>query len=192
MILNGDNILPSSGNQIVIPTGYVLRGADQASIYSPGSIIQVQSTTKTDIFSTTSTSFVDVTGLNVNITPKFVTSRILVMIGISYICDSGSFTHFARLLRDSTPIGIGDTDPTYTSRTRATVGGQRTTDVPAPLTQTIQFLDSPSSISTLNYKVQVISQGGTLSINRPGASDTTNDISRATTISNITVMELAQ
>ena len=39
-----------------------------------GGIIQVVSTTKTDTFSTTSTSFTDVTGFSVNITPKFSSS----------------------------------------------------------------------------------------------------------------------
>lgn len=156
-----------------------------------GNIIQVQSTTKSDTFTTTSTSFI-VPGLNVNITPRFITSKILVMMGISYICDAGSYTFFARVLRDSTSIGIGDIDPVYTSRTRATVGGQRTTDPAHPLTQTIQFLDSPSLVSTLNYQVQVISQGGTISINRSGSGETANDSSRGTTISNITVMEIQQ
>ena len=35
-----------------------------------GSVLQVQSTTKTDTFSGTSTSFADVTGLSVSITPS--------------------------------------------------------------------------------------------------------------------------
>ena len=43
---------------------------------SSGGIIQVRSTTKTDPFDTTSTSFTDVTGLSVSITPTRADSKI--------------------------------------------------------------------------------------------------------------------
>ena len=49
------------------------------SDYSSGSVIQVASTSKTDPFSTSSTSFVDVTGLSVSITPTSTSSKILVL-----------------------------------------------------------------------------------------------------------------
>ena len=153
-----------------------------------GNIIQVQSTTKSDPFTTPITNiFLDVPNFFVTITPRYITSRILVMMSISYICDIGSFTHQARVVRDSIPIGIGDA---LGSRSRSTVGTQRTTDPANPLTQSIQFLDSPSSTSLLTYKIQVISQGGTLYVNRSG--EATDDASRSTTISNITVMEIQQ
>ena len=42
-----------------------------------GGIVQCVSTTKTDTFTTASTSFTDVTGLSATITPKFSTSKIL-------------------------------------------------------------------------------------------------------------------
>jgi len=60
LILSGDTGVPASG----MPTG---------------SVIQVQSTTKTNTFSTTSTSFTDVTGLSVSITPISTSSKILVI-----------------------------------------------------------------------------------------------------------------
>lgn len=153
-----------------------------------GNIIQIQSTTKSDTFTTvTANTFLDVPNLFVTITPRYITSRILVMMSISYICDSGAYTHQARVVRDSTPIGIGDA---FGSRSRSTVGTQRTTDPANPLTQSIQFLDSPSSTSLLTYKIQVISQGGTLYVNRSG--EATDDVTRSATISNITVMEIQQ
>jgi hypothetical protein len=153
-----------------------------------GNVIQVQSTTKSDPFtSSTANTFLDVTNLFVTITPRYITSKILVMMSISYICDTGSFTFQARVVRDSTPIGIGDV---LGSRSRSTVGGQRTTDPANPLTQSIQFLDSPSSTSLLTYKIQVISQGGILYVNRSG--EATDDATRSATISNITVMEIQQ
>ncbi len=153
-----------------------------------GNVLQVQSTTKSDVFTTTTTNtFLDVPNLFVTITPRYNTSKILVMMSISYICDTGGLAHQARVLRDSTPIGIGDT---LGSRSRSTVGTQRTTDPANPLTQSIQFLDSPSSTSLLTYKIQVFNQGGTLYVNRSG--DSSDDATRSATISNITVMEIQQ
>ena len=46
-----------------------------------GKIGQVIQTVKTDVFSTTSTSFVDVTGLTASITPSATSSKILVRVG---------------------------------------------------------------------------------------------------------------
>ena len=46
---------------------------------SAGGIIQVKSTTKTDTFTTNSTSFTDITGLSVTITPTRSDNKILVM-----------------------------------------------------------------------------------------------------------------
>ena len=45
---------------------------------SSGGIIQIRSTTKTDPFTTASTSFTDVTGLSVSITPTRADSKIFV------------------------------------------------------------------------------------------------------------------
>jgi len=43
-------------------------------------VLQVVSATKTDTFSTSSTSFVDVTGLTANITPSSTSSKIMVFV----------------------------------------------------------------------------------------------------------------
>jgi len=48
-------------------------------IYNPGSVIQVQQAFKTDTFSTTSTSLVDVSGLSVTITPKKSSSKFFIL-----------------------------------------------------------------------------------------------------------------
>ena len=72
-----------------------------------GKIIQVVSTTKTDTFSHTgSTSFVDVTGLSVSITPTNASNKILVFYDCTYGSTSGHT--FFKLVRGSTDIKIGD------------------------------------------------------------------------------------
>jgi len=44
-----------------------------------GKVLQVVSVTKVDAFTTTSASFVDVTGLTVSITPSATSSKILIL-----------------------------------------------------------------------------------------------------------------
>ena len=51
---------------------------DANNINVTGNILQVVSTTKTDTFSTTSTSYVDITGLSVSITPTSTSSKIFI------------------------------------------------------------------------------------------------------------------
>ena len=71
---------------------------------SLGKILQVVSATKTDHFSTTSSSLTEITGLNVTITPSETTSKIYLVIDISvggetsYICFN--------IKRDSTLIAV--------------------------------------------------------------------------------------
>ena len=51
-----------------------------------GGIVQVQQTVKTDVFSSNSSSFHDITGMSVSITPKFNTSKVLIQVSLSYGC----------------------------------------------------------------------------------------------------------
>ena len=68
---------PTSGanaNKIIVPSGQTLT--------APGHVIQMQhSTTTGDAVATTCSSFTD-TGLSLNITPKFATSKILVLVNV--------------------------------------------------------------------------------------------------------------
>ena len=69
-----------------------------------GSVLQVVSVNKADSFSTTSGTFVDVTGLNVSITPISTTSRIYVVATIPVVSGtSGSGANFC-LTRNGTLI----------------------------------------------------------------------------------------
>jgi hypothetical protein len=50
------------------------------STFGPiGKILQVVSTTKTDVFTTSSGSFTDITGLSVSITPSSTSSKVLIL-----------------------------------------------------------------------------------------------------------------
>ena len=151
------------------------------------SVLQVVSTTKTDTFSTTSTSFTDVTGLSVTITPRFSTSRILI-IGNFNVGISGDIALHLRLMRDSTAVFIGDAASNRPRDTNAVIPGNMSANT---FSNVPVFLDSPATTSATVYKVQMFVNSGTGYLNRSGADrDTTGFDAR--TASSITVMEIAQ
>ncbi len=128
---------------------------------------QAISTIKTDTFSTTSTTFVDVTGVSVSITPISASSKILVM--VSGVVGSNATDNFTpiNLLRGSTNIaqstGSANFDQTLAPHITATA-----------LTQpfSIVFLDSPATTSATTYKIQLRSNNNPLAyIGRMATSD---------------------
>ena len=149
-------------------------------------VLQVVSTALTSTFSSSSTTYVDVTGLSVSITPKFSTSKILVRIDIS---TSSTSMGIFQIVRGSTPIAIGDSG-----------GGSHTQSTTEPLQWTgsngdrgtyggMTWLDQPATTSATTYKVQGYGDAGTWYLNRT-ASDS-NAIYGPRSVSTITVMEIA-
>jgi len=140
---------------------------------SAGQVLQVVQTVKTDAFSTTSTSYVDVTGLSVTITPKFATSKILIQLScVSTGGRTNIVTMFTQILRGSTFI--------YDSGNGL---GAPANDQPAGLVAT--YLDSPATTSATTYKLQIRGDGAIVGINRTASSSATCGSS------SITVMEIA-
>jgi len=159
-------------------------GSSWAAV-SRGKILQLLSTTKTDTFSTTSTSYVDVTGLSVSITPTATNSNILVISDISLNPDN-NYECFYQLVRDSTPIGGG----TAVSLRPSGFGSFFTRDLYGTVKSSGTFLDSPASTSALTYKVQLaVRSGGTTRVNTT-ATDV-DAVYNARTSSTITVMEVS-
>jgi hypothetical protein len=148
-------------------------------------VVQVKSATKTDTFTTSSTSFTDVTGLSVNITPTSASNLVLITGFITGQGTSGTNNLFFRLMRGSTAIAIGDTAG---SRVRAT-GQLSAFSVANALGGPFTFLDSPATTSATTYKVQVlVNAAGTGYVNR--TEQDTDATTRERTISTITVMEV--
>jgi hypothetical protein len=150
-----------------------------------GKVLQVVSTTKTDTFSMSSTTFGDVTGLSVSITPTSATSKILVISNLNW-GSSANDINSARLLRDSTVISAG----AAASNRSPSFAGMRTASADNIVTVSVTFLDSPATTSATTYKVQVrVGSADTVYVNRT-ATDT--DVSAfPRTVSSITVMEIA-
>jgi hypothetical protein len=148
---------------------------------SPGQVLNTASTVKNDIFTTPSTSFVDVTGLSVSITPSSTSSRILVFLQTGTISISGNNAGLFNLRRGSTNIAQPATGSTPS--TNLSYFGS---NLDASNSISTMFLDSPNTTSSTTYSVQARMNGaGTLFLNRIGAS------ADFTSISTITVMEIS-
>ena len=145
---------------------------------------QVVQTVKTDTWSSsTTTSWVDITGFNVTITPTYNTSKILLTVDISL--SNYSLASF-RLLRGSTVIALGDDGGG--NRVQATIGAMSfTRDGHRVANGSIMFLDSPNTYSATTYKVQAYTYDGTQYVNRSYTNNNANYTSSS--ISSITAME---
>ncbi len=155
-----------------------------------GSVLQVVSTIKTDAVSTTSTSWSDISGLSVSITPTSATSRVLVLLNVTGGNSNGGGA--VKLLRNSTDIAISTT--ATSNRTNTTLANYYDNgDANSMRGYGITFLDSPATTSSVTYKTQFrlgISGGGFIMlVNAPNGNDDAGYNMR--TVSTITVMEIA-
>ncbi len=147
IFLQGDAI----GN-ITLPTANtsILNSSGRKILNQTGGILQIQSVNKTDEFYLAGTGTpTDVTGLSVSITPSSTSSKILVFGHCQMSATSNGGDSFVRLMRDSTAIGSGAGG--YFGQ----VAGQ---DYFMVHSKTIFFLDSPSTTSSVTYKMQVWGQ----------------------------------
>ena len=154
---------------------------ESGNFYSPGSVIQVLQSTKTTSQSgSVSSSWVDISGLSVSITPKFNTSKFLILATIN---GSTTYDGLVRVVRDSTAVGVGTTSSTANGGSFIGMRG----NTYEGFTSQITYLDSPSTGSTIVYKAQIWGNP-TYYVNRTPNEDTSGEI----TMSSITVMEIAQ
>jgi hypothetical protein len=124
-----------------------------------GKINQVlQVVTNTEIDLNSSSSFVDVTGLSLAITPSATTSKILIMADINFDLTANDRGFQIRILRDSTTVfAEANNKSTYENNSR--VAGRN------PYFE----LDAPSSTSSLTYKIQQQNDsGGPVRFNQGG------------------------
>ena len=156
------------------------------AVLPAGSILQVVSTTKGDAFSTTSTSYVDVTGLSATITPRSTSSKILISIDSNEDIQTSVTEVYFQVTRNGTPVGIADAAG---SRTRNGVYlVDRSADEPEIVSYS--YLDSPSSTASLTYQLQVRGNtGNSVYINRRATDTDSSTIGRS--VSTITLMEVA-
>lgn len=150
-----------------------------------GTVLQVVQTVKSDTFSSSSGTFVDITGMSVTITPTSASSKIFVDIVMT--CGAPAVTPRFLVLRGSTSIGIGDANG---SRQRASFGTGWSGDSNQMTNMSWKFLDSPATTSATTYKVQGLTDSSTFFINR-ASNYPDNATLGISVISTITVWEIA-
>jgi hypothetical protein len=178
-----------------ITSGTLGAGASVTNASLPdGHVLQVVSTTKTDTttFSSTNTStFVDIAGLSVSITPTSTSSKIFVLYQVA-VTHNVTATQHMRLMRDSTPIGVGDAGSG--NQLQDSVAVRISSGPPyeyATSTRCGFHLDSPSTTSATTYKLQGtlgVTYSGTFYINK--SRDDRNEDYAPRVVSSITVMEI--
>ena len=151
--------------------------------------VQAVTAQKTDTFYSSSTSWVDITGLSVTITPTKATSRIMLYVHVSM---STSGHGGVRLVRNSTPIGVGDTADSnmnyamfwdYGTTSYNTVGYDSHA-------KSQVWVDAPATTSATTYKLQfAIPPGGYVGINYNGYDDANASYSYSN-VSSITAVEV--
>ena len=142
--LKVNSIIPVAG----VPTG------------GGGGIIQVKQAYKNDTASSsTTTSFTDISGLSVSITPISSSSKILVFValnGISHEIQSVGF----RLLRGSTQVGGASSTALQSGFANIYA------DEEYLMSASHCFLDSPATTSATTYKLQWRPANGTVYLGR--------------------------
>ena len=166
---------------------------DGVSSGGGGGIVQVKSVTKTDTFGNQNETFTDITGLSVTISPKFSTSKILIMYAGCASCESTNRMGHVRLVRvvggtTSTDIFIGDAGESNQARASSSFA--------SPYNYQMQqfsgtFMDSPATTNAVTYKMQIAAgdQGYKVNIGRDDGNS--NEFSRARVPTSITVMEVS-
>ena len=147
---------------------------------SLGKVLQVVSTNNGTVFQTNSSSYVDVSGQSVTITPSATSSKVLVTLDYTTDTQNDNTVYSVQLVRGSTPIGnaADGNQMLHMNANEYDTGG-------------LTFLDSPSTTSATTYKLQVKTgnhtgpNGGTIVFNRSQDTNTNNFWK-----SNITVQEI--
>ncbi len=158
-----------------------------------GNIIQVVSTTKTDVFSASlSTGWVGVTGLTASLTPSSTSSKILVSGYCSVATSVTENSNDIAIYRNGVAL-TGASGDTNGSAKRATSGGVAyTTSQRGIASVPFSFLDSPATTSTVSYEIYIgytNNSATTMYVNR-AASDGANDYN-SRWASTITLTEVA-
>ena len=158
-----------------------------------GKIGQVVITTKTDTASVNATTFTDMTGMSVAITPTATSSRIYLT-GSMVINNSAQYAWW-HITRDiggggySTPTGfVGDARGSRVQTTGANI--YLTPDAVRSLQQTVNLIDSPSTTSACTYKLQVRQSSGSSTTYLNRSSTDADTTAGHTAVSTLIAMEV--
>ena len=162
--------------------------APQWATPAGGKILQVVSVRKTDAFSTSSSTYVTITGLTATITPSSASNKILITYSLA--CggrNSDNSGTYIRLYRGGTPPHIGD--QAGSSRERATMAiNNQGANVDF---YTGHFLDSPNTTNSITYEMKIRKRDSvTVYINQENGQNDADSIYYGRYPSTITLMEV--
>jgi hypothetical protein len=156
-----------------------------------GKVLQVLNAYKTDTQSFgPSTTFSDITGLSITITPTSASSKFLIYFSVNMGGGADATHGYVRINRNGTVIGQADAASNRTTASgtvvNTSVGGQT-------IPTTIMYLDSPATGSAITYKLSATANAnaaGTIWVNRSTRdTDLVGYDGRGT--SSLVVMEIA-
>ena len=161
-----------------------------------GKVLQVVSAFKDDNFSTTSTSFTDITDLTLNITPSSSSNKILIFghTAVSCSLDDRNANLKIRKVISSTTTDVGVAE-SVGSTIATSVGGHLPYasggQTVATYNIAFQHLDSPNTTNQITYKLSVQALSGTTVHIGRSADFNSADSNRSTFPSSISVMEVS-
>ena len=148
-------------------------------------VAQVLAVQKNDSFSTTSSSFVDLTGLTLTITPTSASSTILIGYTVQGTGVAATNMGVIQIVRGSTAIGNA------AAAGSRSVGNTVVSELAvAEIGQQASFyMDSPATTSATTYKLQIRQTvSGTVFVNRTNSDTDTSAFGRGT--SSLILMEI--
>jgi hypothetical protein len=153
-----------------------------------GKILQVVSVPVPAITaSTTSTTYVDIAGMTLDITPSATSSNVLIHITMNISGNASGVMGVVRLLRDGSPIFIGDQADSNRSRGMFTCRVYSNQFIP---NYSATFYDTTiSTTSAATYKLQWATETG-YSILLNVANAGSDILKYGTTVSSITLVEI--
>jgi len=153
-IINGSSPTVTFSDGTTQSTSAIVSGYVPYANLPAGSVLQVVNATYGTTVTNGTTTFAD-TGLTATITPKFSTSKILVLVSQNGVYKAGGTGNSAgiNLQRNGSNIGSYATYATYN-------GGSSTVNNDIG-TVSFENLDSPATTSAVIYKTQFNSQNGT-------------------------------
>ena len=152
-----------------------------------GNILQVVSTTKTDTASSTSSSFADITGMAVTITPSSTSSKIYLTSYAHFGINDSRYSIYLKFTGGNTASYIGDSGTGVECANHIRMSYQNS--IYEQKSSVLMYLDSPSTTSAITYQMQwAVQSSQTAYINRSHAD---SDSDRGRTASTLTAMEVA-
>tara|TARA_R100001082_G_C4344852_1_gene151838 strand:- start:627 stop:1235 length:609 start_codon:yes stop_codon:yes gene_type:complete len=188
----------SSSNNIVLNSDGSTTFANISN--QVGKIIQVKQTIMTGVFSTESTTWDHISGLDVTIQPASSSNKILIAVNLGIVSSyvNNSYAGF-RLVQvngsSETPLGLGTTATgNRVNVTFAALGFYMSSNGYQGFPASYQILDTPSTTNNLTYKLEafsgyVPSAGYKIYVNRPGQDVDGTYTQRSS--STMTAMEIA-